>query len=86
MIWSPSSLSNAPPAVRRVLDALENVKKSGSNWTARCPAHQDRQNSLSVGVGAEGRVLLHCHAGCAWLDILGALRLETRDLFEPSWR
>lgn len=85
MTFSPSSTANAPPAARRVLDALENVKRSGSGWTARCPVHDDRRSSLSVGVGQDGRVLLYCHAGCAWLDILGALRLETRDLFD-SWR
>ena len=81
------SLSDAPPATRRVLEQLNNVKRTGGGWSARCPAHEDRLNSLSVGIGQDGKVLLYCHAGCLWLDILGALRLETQDLFERStWR
>lgn len=36
--------------------------KSGNNgrYMARCPCHNDQQASLSVGVGDDGRVLLHC--------------------------
>jgi hypothetical protein len=37
--------------------------------------------SLSIGVGAEDRVLLCCHAGCATESVLAALELGQRDLF-----
>jgi archaellum biogenesis ATPase FlaH len=36
---------------------------------------------LSISVGEDGRVLLHCHAGCAPEGIVAALGLEMRDLF-----
>ena len=50
--------------VPSILTKLEHVRKTGGGWQARCPAHEDRQASLSVSTGDDGRVLLHCHAGC----------------------
>ncbi|MDA1185827.1 MAG: hypothetical protein O2930_14430 [Acidobacteria bacterium] len=73
-------MTNQP--IDRVLARLEAVHSSGDqNWIARCPAHDDRNPSLSVGVGREGRVLLKCHAGCDHHSILEALELSPRDLF-----
>jgi len=60
---------------------LPGVKKSGSGWSARCPAHDDRRASLSVSTGDDGRVLLHCHAGCDTAAIVAALGLGLADLF-----
>ena len=71
--------------IEHVLARLEAVRTSDDrNWIARCPAHDDRNPSLSVGVGAEGRVLLKCHAGCDHRSILEALELSPRDLFAES--
>ncbi len=53
----------------------------GDQLTARCPAHDDRNASLSVGTGHDGRALLTCHAGCPTLDVLAALGLDWSDLF-----
>jgi 5S rRNA maturation endonuclease (ribonuclease M5) len=50
---------------------------------ARCPAHNDRNPSLSV-CEEGGRILLHCHAGCETSDIVRALGLSTSDLFLDS--
>lgn len=47
---------------------------SGNQGVACCPAHDDRTPSLSLADGADGRLLLHCHAGCAFTDIQAALR------------
>ena len=68
-------------ALKNVLQRLENVKKSGDGWIARCPAHEDQHASLSIGTGKDGRVLLKCHAGCQTADICSALGIEMRDLF-----
>jgi DNA primase len=38
-------------------------RKSGTGWSAKCPAHEDRNPSLSIGE-KDGRILVHCHAGC----------------------
>ncbi len=67
--------------VDRILEQLERVKRSGSGWQARCPAHADRHGSLSVGEGDDGRVLVYCHAGCTVEAVVGALGLEMGDLF-----
>ncbi len=71
--------------VSKLLDAIRDAtgcepKRNGRGWKARCPAHDDRQPSLSIAEGGDGRVLLRCHAGCPVEDIVSALRLEMRDL------
>lgn len=48
-------------------------RRSGSGWVARCPAHEDRTPSLSISERG-GRVLVHCHSGCAQASVIGALR------------
>jgi len=63
---------------------LEGVKRSGNGWEARCPSHKDRQASLSVDEGDDGRVLVKCHAGCQTADICYSLGLELSDLFTPD--
>lgn len=70
------------PAVRRVLDRLDAVKPSGDQFVARCPAHDDRNPSLTVKEGQNGRALLNCHAGCPGEDIVKAIGLSMRDLFD----
>jgi hypothetical protein len=63
------------------LNLLDRVRRSGSGYSARCPAHEDRNNSLSINEGEDGRILVHCHAGCTFADIVAALELEPKDLF-----
>lgn len=48
-------------------------KRNGFAWIARCPAHQDRTPSLSLR-DEDGKVLVHCHAGCPQVAVLDALR------------
>jgi hypothetical protein len=67
-----------------LLERVNNVQKTGTRYTGRCPAHSDRQNSLSVGIGQDGRVLVHCFAGCEPERIVRALGLTMADLFPPS--
>jgi 5S rRNA maturation endonuclease (ribonuclease M5) len=50
-------------------------------WESCCPAHADRVPSLSIGSGADDRVLLHCQAGCELTDVLASLDLTAGDLF-----
>ncbi len=65
----------------RVLDRLDGVRGTGGGYVARCPAHDDGHASLSVKGGNDGRVLLHCHAGCEPAAVVAALDLDLRDLF-----
>ncbi len=63
------------------LAARLSARPNGSGWAARCPAHEDRHASLSIGAGTDGRALVRCHAGCTVEAILDRLGLEARDLF-----
>jgi len=69
--------------VELILSKMPEAKRSGRAWMAPCPAHGDRRASLSIGVGDDGRALVHCHAGCTAEAIVSALGLEMADLM-PS--
>lgn len=69
-----------------VLPKLEGIKKSGGNYMARCPAHDDGTPSLTVSVGKQHPVVFHCQAGCQPIDILAKLGLEWADLSKPRER
>ncbi|MCI4661659.1 MAG: toprim domain-containing protein [Neomegalonema sp.] len=49
------------------------ARRCGRGWSARCPAHRDRNPSLSIGEGHDGTLLLHCHAGSSFADVLASL-------------
>ena len=68
--------------LEKVLDKLDGIRESNGSWKALCPAHEDREPSLSVTEGDDGRALLKCFAGCDTENIVGALGLEMKDLFE----
>lgn len=60
-------------------------KRNGQGWISRCPAHDDHTPSLSVAEGENGKILLHCHAGCDYPRIIAALGLAP-PLTPPSGR
>ena len=68
-----------------LLRHLKGVRKSGEGWTARCPAHDDKQNSLSVHF-RDGRWLLKCHAGCDVESITRSIDLSVGELFDHEVR
>ena len=49
------------------------IPDAGGNYMCECPAHDDGTPSLSIRDSDRG-VLLHCFAGCAYADIVDALR------------
>lgn len=72
-------------ASERVLDALRNsgytVNVNSRGAMAQCPAHKDRNPSLSI-TPIEGSVLLHCFADCDTADVLAAVGLTKADLYD----
>lgn len=56
------------------LTRLEGVKKIAGGWQAKCPCHNDKIQSLSVAE-TDGKLLLYCHAGCSFNDIIEKLDL-----------
>src|SRR5262249_39976339 len=81
------AMGGPPMTTDTILGRLKDVKRVASGWSARCPAHDDRRPSLSIIVGAEGRTVVHCHAGCSPGEIVEALGIRLADLFgEPESR
>lgn len=55
----------------------------GRHGVAHCPAHDDRDPSLSIH-DADGKVLVRCHAGCDQHALIAALR--ERGLWQATGR
>lgn len=49
-------------------------RRAGDAWMARCPAHEDRQPSLSIRNTPDGLVLVCCQAGCSQTQVIAALQ------------
>lgn len=76
----------ASPEIDNFLERLNGVRKDGSGWMARCPCRDDDKNpSLHVAEGDDGRVLVTCHRGspCSVEEICRAVHLEVKDLMPP---
>lgn len=72
-------------AVDAILSRLSKTRPTGRNsWIACCPAHPDRTPSLTVRELDDGRILVHCFAGCGAMDVMGAIGLEIAELFPVS--
>ena len=69
-----------PLTLDAVLTALERTghppKQNSSGWQALCPAHDDKTSSLSVDAGDKQAVVITCHAGCSYEEVIGALGLD----------
>ena len=65
-----------------LISRLDGVKETGpGKFVARCPAHDDRSPSLAIKEADDGRILLHCFAGCETEDVLTAIGLTFCDLY-----
>jgi len=49
-------------------------RRAGASWMARCPAHNDREPSLSIRQAEDGTVPARCHAGREQARVITALR------------
>src|SRR5215211_5220838 len=64
-----------------VLDRLDVASRNGEKAMSFCPAHDDR-SSPSLSLKSEnGRLLMHCFAGCKPEDIVSEIGLQIKDLF-----
>ena len=70
--------------VEVILSRLQKVKGKNGSWTACCPAHNDKGPSLAIREADDGRILLHCFAGCETLSVVQALGMDMTDLFPPD--
>jgi len=66
----------------KILNLLEKVQDKGhGRFVACCPAHEDSDPSLALTETRDGRILIHCFAGCSPQDILESVGLTMSDLF-----
>lgn len=65
-------------------------RKSGAEWMAKCPAHDDHDPSLSV-TEKNGKLLVKCRAGCPQANVIAALKTKglwperERREYPPEW-
>ncbi len=68
-------------SIETLINRLDGIKETGhGKYVARCPAHEDRSPSLAIKEGDDGRVLIHCFAGCETEDVLSALGMTFSDI------
>lgn len=64
------------------LHGLKKVRRSSpGEWVACCPAHNDKSPSLAVKQADDGRILIHCFAGCSVQEVVAARGVDLGDLF-----
>lgn len=73
--------------LRQLLGMLQGVRgpNASGEYTAKCPAHEDKTASLTVtckhgGKDGKERLFLNCFAGCSFTDVIGALGITAKDL------
>jgi len=70
--------------LENTLSRLEKPRqRQPGQWSARCPAHADKNPSLSIRETPDGAVLLHCFGGCETAEIVASMGLELHELFPP---
>ena len=65
------------------MTAIELTAALGGRWhggagMARCVAHEDGNPSLSIRDSDDGRILIHCFAGCDQNVVVDALRARSQ--------
>lgn len=87
---SPNCITGAPfdEIAARVEAAKENKPAPGlaRAMVCRCPAHDDKRPSMLVSETEDGRVLMHCRAGCTFDEIRQGLGLDPIDLIPEHLR
>jgi hypothetical protein len=71
-----------------IVGKFENIKRCAGGVTARCPAHDDRENSVKLSRSKDKSgndcTLIHCHRGCKIDAVLGAIGITLADLYPVS--
>ncbi len=62
--------------VKQITQGLGGKPKPGGGFIALCPAHDDKNPSLSIDVQPDGKILLKCFAGCSQEAVVEALRVR----------
>lgn len=60
------------------------AKHTTSGYSLRCPAHDDKNPSLSISEANDGTILLKCFRGCSFNEICTTLNINPSNLFPPK--
>lgn len=66
----------APMTAEWIANGLGEFSSHNGHFNARCPAHEDRSPSLTISNGDNGKILVHCHAGCDQETVIAALKIR----------
>ena len=86
MTAAPATSRPIGTRLQWIADRLKGVHFTSNGFDAQCPAHEDRQASLSVAEGEDGRILLRCHVGCTAEAVAEKMGLSLADLMPPANR
>lgn len=64
--------------------ALERHDCRPKRGKALCPAHDDKEPSLSFREGEKGLIVIKCHAGCSFESIISALGIDSLSDRQPD--
>lgn len=71
----------------QLIDPQGKVKPGGAGVVVvRCPAHDDRNPSLSVWYDDKGKAAFNCHRGCDHKSILMAMPQAAREVAEATFK
>ncbi len=66
--------------IEHIANTLGKATKSGNGYQCLCPAHEDKNPSLSI-TEVNGKLLFHCHAGCSYESIQREIKRSGRYQF-----
>lgn len=68
--------------IEEVITRFDNVVEvaRGTEYKATCPCHNDKKQSLYIGKGDKGNIVIHCFADCPTDDVLNAVGLRYSDI------
>ncbi len=71
--------------IEQLITRLEKLRRTGEGkWLACCPAHQDKSPSLAIKQTEDGKILIHCFAGCEVDAIVSSVGLTLADLMPDT--
>ena len=71
--------------IEDVLNRFDGVRETGGGqYSCRCPAHEDKSNSLGIKQGDGDRIMMNCFAGCQTTDVLSAVGLTFKDILPTN--
>ena len=63
-----------PAILNAIISGSRAVGAGRNQWMGKCPVHDDKHPSMAITLADDGRILVHCHAGCSQEALIAAMR------------